>query len=332
MNDIDLNIVGNPFVSVVVPVYNVERYLRQCINSIVHQTLKNIEIILVDDGSTDGCSAICDDYAEKDRRVKVIHQPNGGYGKACNAGFAKATGEYIGIIESDDYAELNMFEKLYGLAKAHNLDIVKAHFYHYRSQKNSHQKNDVWYVQKNAIIRPADNQQLFYQAQTVWSTIYQKTFISQNNIRFTETPGTSFRDISFTFKSCALAGRFMLAEDTLVHHRYDNEGFSVDSENVFRVCEEYAEIERFVDERGLAKKFLPIIARIKFTTYMGNYKRLDKKNGLAFLREFSREMRFHLAQKAVKRELFSRKERLKLYLIARSPFLFHFIIRAKKHL
>jgi len=83
----------------------------------VCQTLKNIEIILVDDGATDNCPAMCDSYAEQDKRVKVIHKENGGYGKACNDGFNAARGEYIGIVESDDYTELDMFERLYGLAK-----------------------------------------------------------------------------------------------------------------------------------------------------------------------------------------------------------------------
>ena len=90
-------------VSVVLPIYNVEKYLARCVDSIVNQTYKNLEIILVDDGSPDRCSQMCDDYAEKDRRIKVVHKKNGGLSDARNAGMAVATGEYISFIDSDDY-------------------------------------------------------------------------------------------------------------------------------------------------------------------------------------------------------------------------------------
>lgn len=91
-----------PDISVVVPIYGVEKYLKQCVDSILNQTFKNMEVILVDDGSRDRCPQMVDEYAAQDARVVAIHQPNGGYGKAVNAGIARARGKYIGIIESDD--------------------------------------------------------------------------------------------------------------------------------------------------------------------------------------------------------------------------------------
>ena len=92
-----------PDISVVVPIYGVEKYLKQCVDSILNQTFKNMEVILVDDGSRDRCPQMVDEYAAQDARVVAIHQPNGGYGKAVNAGIARARGKYIGIIESDDW-------------------------------------------------------------------------------------------------------------------------------------------------------------------------------------------------------------------------------------
>ena len=97
-------------ISVIVPVYNVEKYLRKCVDSIVAQTYTNLEIILVDDGSPDNCGKICDEYAEKDSRIKVIHQKNGGLSAARNAGLDIATGDYIGFVDSDDYIDKNYFE------------------------------------------------------------------------------------------------------------------------------------------------------------------------------------------------------------------------------
>ena len=103
-------------VSVLVPVYNVKKYLRQCLDSLAAQTLDGIEFICIDDGSTDGCSEILDAYAEKDERFRVIHKENSGYGASMNVGLRAARGEYIGIVESDDFADAEMFAALYDVA------------------------------------------------------------------------------------------------------------------------------------------------------------------------------------------------------------------------
>ena len=103
---------SNVMLSIIVPVYNVEKYIGKCIESIVNQTYKDLEIILVDDGSTDNSGKICDEWARKDKRIKVIHKKNGGLSDARNAGLDICTGDYIGFVDSDDYIELNMYEDL----------------------------------------------------------------------------------------------------------------------------------------------------------------------------------------------------------------------------
>lgn len=115
-------------ISVIVPIYNVEKYLKYCIESILTQTYTNLEIILVDDGSTDGCNKICDEYAIKDKRIKVIHKKNGGLADARNTGLEQATGEYIGFIDSDDYIFPTFYEELYNLIKKYNADIAECEF------------------------------------------------------------------------------------------------------------------------------------------------------------------------------------------------------------
>lgn len=102
----------NPLISVIVPVYKVEEYLDQCVDSIVNQTYKNLEIILVDDGSPDRCPEMCDSWAKKDFRIKVIHKENGGLGDARNVGIAMASGDYLGFVDSDDWCELDMFQEM----------------------------------------------------------------------------------------------------------------------------------------------------------------------------------------------------------------------------
>lgn len=119
---------GKPLVSVIIPVYNVEKYIRECLDSIVNQSYKNLQIILVDDGSTDNSGKICDEYAKKDSRITVVHQENQGAGAAKNTGLDLIKGEYFSIIDSDDYIDLSMYEKMVSLMKQYDSDIVQCLF------------------------------------------------------------------------------------------------------------------------------------------------------------------------------------------------------------
>jgi len=112
-----------PLISIIVPIYNIAEYASECIQSLINQTYKNIEIILVDDGSTDHSPVICDEFAEQDERIKVIHKRNGGLSDARNAGLDVATGEYIGFVDGDDWVDEDMYETLYHLIYEHQADI-----------------------------------------------------------------------------------------------------------------------------------------------------------------------------------------------------------------
>ena len=114
----------NPKVSIIVPIYNVERYLDRCIQSLANQTLHDIEIILVDDESPDNCPVMCDVYEARDSRIKVVHKKNGGLGMACNSGLEVAKGEYVAFCDSDDWVELNTYELMYNAAVRANADVV----------------------------------------------------------------------------------------------------------------------------------------------------------------------------------------------------------------
>ena len=116
---------GNELISIIVPVYNVEKYLEKCVNSIVNQTYKNLEIILVDDGATDNSGKLCDKLAKIDNRIKVYHKENGGLSDARNYGVERATGDYIGFVDSDDYIDSEMYGKLYEAIKKENVDVAE---------------------------------------------------------------------------------------------------------------------------------------------------------------------------------------------------------------
>lgn len=289
-------------VSIVVPVYNVEKYLRQCIDSIKNQTLKDIEIICVDDGSTDNSGKILDEYAEMDNRIKVIHKKNSGYGHSMNIGFDAAQGEYIGIVESDDYADLDMFESLFKSASENNADFVKSEFYFYYSnptEKNI--KQDLFSeTMCNRVFCPTTDidakmemVEFFNIKPTIWSAIYKRDFIRQNKIRFNETPGASFQDASFNFKVLACAQRVKLYPKAFLHYRQDNEGSSVNSKGkVFCVCDEYDEMQRFLDLHPEKKGKLECIKnRLKYDTYMWNLGRISSKFKYMFLERMAEEFR-----------------------------------------
>ena len=132
-----------PLISIIIPVYKVEKYLERCIKSVLDQTYKNLQIILVDDGSPDNCGNICDNYAKIDNRIEVIHKENGGLYDARNVGLKKARGKYIGFVDSDDYVSNEMFENMYNTLVNNNADISICNFYTVIDNKN--------------IIKNADN-------------------------------------------------------------------------------------------------------------------------------------------------------------------------------
>ncbi len=284
---------NTPNVSIIVPIYNVEQYLVQCIESILIQSLKNIEIILIDDGSKDSSSAICDDYAKKDHRIRVIHKQNGGYGKAVNLGFSLAQGEYLGIIESDDFIKPEMFERLYETAIEHDADIVKSNFYRYWSKPTERieKANLLKHFAKNTPINAIDHPTLYTTMPTIWSAIYKTDFIRNNKISFLETPGASYQDAAFTFKIWLYAKRAILLDEAFLYYRQDNETSSINSKGkVFCVCDECAEVERLLQANYPDNRQLWFIKdKFKFDKYNWNFWRLENNLRIQFLQQFRTE-------------------------------------------
>lgn len=190
-----------PLVSILVPCYNVERYLRECMDSIVAQTLKNIEILCLNDGSTDDTLNILKEYAAADSRIEIIDKPNSGYGATMNIGLSKARGKYVGIVESDDWIEKDMFESLYNAAEKNNLDFVRC-LYTIHDEVDNEVK--VYHFPElydcDIPFYPKEQRKIFYMAPAIWAALYNRDFLNKNEIRFLETPGASYQDTSFAFK------------------------------------------------------------------------------------------------------------------------------------
>lgn len=182
-------------ISIIIPVYKVEQYLRQCLDSIVHQTYRDLEIILVDDGSPDNCGVICDEYAQKDERVIVIHKENGGVNTARNLGIQKATGDWLAFVDSDDWCDLDYYEKLMDALGDLTPDIFMAGGYikeYYSDTKTIHTFNNDFYVDdRNGIEELMENIIVYG---LPWDKIYKVSFFQNNQLSF-DTSVKSFDDI-----------------------------------------------------------------------------------------------------------------------------------------
>ena len=202
-----------PKISVIVPVYKVEPYLRKCLDSIVNQTYRNLEIILVDDGSPDNCGAICDEYAAKDQRVRVIHKANGGLSSARNAALEIATGAYIGFVDSDDWIEVKMFEVLLSGLQTAGADIsVCGHYEEYKS----HRKEFTWPKQlvldkERALEKLLQNDQM---KNLVWDKLFCRNLF--DNIRFPE--GKTFEDMAIMHWLFLQAEKVVCLPNALYHY------------------------------------------------------------------------------------------------------------------
>jgi len=314
-----------PKVSVVVPVYNVEKYIRECLDSIISQTLGDIEIICVNDGSTDNSLAVLEEYAEKDDRIKIISKPNSGYGHTMNVGIEVAAGDYIGIVESDDYIKQNMYETLYNIAIKNDLDFIKADFYRF-SYVGKNQKIQYNYIAGlcpelyNQIIRPYDNLIVFRFIMNTWSGIYKREFLVKHNIRHNESPGASFQDNGFFFQTFCRANRAYFLNEPFYMNRRDNPNSSVkNKEKVFCICEEYGFIREFLKNNGLLTHFMPVYQLKKYHNYMFTVERVAKEFKPLFLMHFSEEFRKSADEGELEKDIFTENEWTVLNSIMNDP-------------
>ena len=216
-----------PKVSVIIPVYNVEEYLRQCLDSVINQTLKEIEIICVDDGSTDSSLEILKEYAAKDHRITVITQQNLHAGVARNAGLAVAKGEYVHFLDSDDWIELNTYEKLYQLAQTRNIEILK--FKSYTFDNIEQNVSTSYFTEMQGVSQKLFNQfltlekdykELINVSDAPWSGIYKLDFLKKHQIFFDNL--LCANDTSFFYRCLINMNKLYLSDKHFVYYRINN--------------------------------------------------------------------------------------------------------------
>ena len=312
-------------VSVIIPVYNVEKYLRQCLDSVVNQTLKDIEIICVDDGATDNSGIILDEYAAKDNRVKVIHKQNGGYGKAMNVGIEHATGEYIGIVEPDDYIELNMFEVLYNTALKTKVDFVKSDFYLFTEDLIQHERplapSKSYY---GKVIHAKEGEELFNMDMNTWTGIYKTEYIKKNNIRYNETPGARYQDQGFWFQTLIFADSAYFINQPFYHYRFFK-GNSTNNPNGFNwIQTEYNHIYDILKSHpNKGEKYSALYYKFKFCNYLFNYVKLDELSKETNFKVFRKNFENDYKIGKIDLSVFSNEERETFNLLMKHPRKFY---------
>ncbi len=327
---------NKPEISIVIPVYKVEKYLRECIESVIKQTFKNIEIILVDDGSPDNCPQICDEYAEKDNRIRVIHKTNGGYGTACNRGIEVAQGEFIGLVESDDWIEPDMYEKLYNKIKDTDADFIVSDFFVIKDSKkfsyNVHRYFSTTPL-NDSMINLSTHPQMLLQAAYPWNKLYRKSFLSTNNIQMMED-NRMYQDITWNAEILSHANKILYSDKPYYFYRFDTQGSSTNIGDLSTI--------NYLLKRDEARKIL--IKNNKFNDDAmecfwiscflgaeGYFKRINSKYKNKFYKRMQELFKLAIKDGCTFKNF--NTERKKEYMfIVKYPYIFWLIKEHKKHI
>lgn len=267
-------------ISVIVPVYNTENYLRECFDSLVSQTYKNIEFIIVNDGSKDNSIKIINEYSEKYPNFKVINQENRGYSGARNSGLKIAEGDYIGFVDSDDYISPVMFEKMAQAAEKEQSDIVSCGFFRVFDNKKVKDSNEL-YV--SLLSKEKENiPELLLDHAFVWNRIYRKKMLEENNIIFPYDIDFG-EDIFFHKKALIFAKKVSYIRDVLYYYRQERKGAQTtkkDKRNLsfIKICSKLYELANENQSKWLNHLTLSLCAC--------GYERIEKEYQKEYFEEF----------------------------------------------
>ena len=283
-----------PLISVIIPVYNVEKYLEECVNSVLVQTYKNIEIILVDDGSTDSSGQLCDSFAEKHSNIKVIHQKNAGLSDARTAGLQRTTGKYVYFLDSDDYIAETALEKLCLIAEADASDIVFFDAHSFLDENRDAEIKQTYlrmhkYMAQSGIIVFKQMQLYEEYHSAVWAMLLKREFLLKNSISFIS--GIYYEDMAFTFEALCLAEKVSQCAECLYFRRYRQNSIMTSKKNIKYFDSTvilYKHILQFIEnnklsENAAVKKY---ITRISFNVF-NNYNALSKSDKKTVAETFS---------------------------------------------
>lgn len=300
-------------ISVILPSLNVVQYIRECVESVLRQSLSEIEIICVDAGSTDGTLEILHEYERSDDRVSVIISDKKSYGFQMNIGIKVARGEYIGIVETDDYVPKEMYADMYMVAKEYDVDFIKADFYRFFGEGKNLCKARVRLSKDsdfyNRVIDIKEEQECFKFPINTWSGIYKKEFLLGNGIWHNETPGASYQDNGFWFQTFVHAKRAYFMQKPYYMNRRDNPNSSVYSKGkVLCICDEYKYILDVLKNSNLLECFGDVYVKACYEAYRGHFNRVSEEFKVIFLGRFSKDFRMLQLMGILRESLFAKSD------------------------
>lgn len=322
-------------VSVVMPSLNVEPYIRRCIESVMRQTLQNIEIICVDAGSTDGTLEILKEYAEHDSRIRVLISDQKSYGHQVNMGIDAAKGQYIAIVETDDYIPDHMYNSLYEKVQEESLEVVKGDYYVFlgdgRTETQEYRKILVSKDYYRQVLSGTEFMKAMpdglSSSMYIWAGLYKTDFLRKNNIRCQETPGASFQDNGFWFSVLMYVERMYFMAKPYYHLRRDNPNSSVMATNkTLCMKDEYDFIRRNIEQiqdeetREMFKKYCTYY---RFKNYIFTYGRISELSRVDYLKRISQEFLEFEAMGELDFSLFKRNEHRQLADIMTDPVAYY---------
>lgn len=234
-------------VTVLIPTLNSIQFMKECLESVINQTLKELEIIIIDAGSTDGTLELLEMYKQKDNRINIVHSEMKSYGYQLNLGIRLAKGDYIGIVESDDIIEKDMYESLLVIAEESDADFVKGNFFHYAVTDNGQEllipEVNVSKEIIGKVVNPLEYTDMYFVDFYLWRGIYKRGFINTNEILFHESKGAAYQDIGFLFQVFTRAQKVVYLDNCFYKYRRNNSGSSTYSPKAFAyLAGEYAYI------------------------------------------------------------------------------------------
>lgn len=315
-----------PVVSIIVPIYNVEKYLEKCIHSILNQTYKNLEIILVDDGSPDRCGEICDQYAKKDGRIIVLHQKNRGLGAARNAGIARASGKYLLFIDSDDYVDAELAEKTVKLAEDENADIV---IFDYLAVEAETGREDLkgFKLRKNEIFSLREQPEALLITPSACNKLYRRDLFLKTGMSYPE--GRYYEDLGTTPKLFLQAERMVYLDSAPLYYYILRNGSIIHSKNFEKNFQDktfvFEDILRYFEEchqREMYEKELEYLAFENLYFFSSKEIILADKNSL-YLEKFKDYVEKYfpeMMENVYIKKYFSKKDKLFLWLMKRKYY------------
>lgn len=290
-------------VSIIIPCLNGVKYLKDCMNSLINQTIKNIEILFVDSGSTDGTLEVVADYIKKDKRIRLINTEIKSMGYQYNLGIENSVGEYVGFCEADDYVDKDMFEQLYGIAKEYNADYVKADFNLFMGNGSEIISMPAMTLPKhyshmeNTVMSIGDYKEMCNYDTQMWTGIYNRDFICKNHIKLNETPGAAFQDTDFTLQTQVLAERAVYTRKNY-YYRRDNDASSIYNAKSLRYAlDEFIYMIDFMDKHMNKKMLKGTVFKQCINVFMSKYEMIVRRK----IADYSSDELLHAFRKEVLR-------------------------------